>query len=193
MLYLSALLHSVLPPNSSLTTLAFLASANMPKLFSLQSLWTCWTVCRGHCPDHLRTAFLPWLRPPLKHLDPREALVAHPNSVSPRPVNDHITHLKIFVVLWNYYVYFCLLSSYLFVFPPHQNINTNSEGSLTCSLLFFPPSPSDSVLNDIDSQIFTNWLNTTLLRARSATVQTHMLPGCSLPEAVCSAVYDFDC
>ena len=95
----------------------------------------------------------------LRCLGPLEALPGHHTSLASLPYYD-ITLFNIFRILCNYHIYCCLLGSYQFLSPPHQNISLNTSGTLLITIFL----PSVGALNNIDSQIFTNWVSPALLR-----------------------------
>ena len=95
----------------------------------------------------------------LRCLGPMEALPGHRNLTSLSSILWHHP-FNIFRALCNYYIYFCLLASYLFLSPPHQNISPSTSGTLLITIFL----PSILALNNTDSQIFTNWVSPALLR-----------------------------
>lgn len=155
MLWLSppSIVSSSYPPCS--TSLAFLPFFRHAHIIPTRSLLDLLNGMPGTLPLDLRPGILLLLRSQLKYFNPIEVLLGHLNLISPL-WSYH--PLKIRIVLWNYYVYFCFLGSYLFLFSPHQGTSSSTEGNLSNlpTIMFLH---SNSALHNIDAQIFTNWLN----------------------------------
>lgn len=123
----------------------------------------------------------------LRCLGPVEALPGHCNLTSLSPILRHHP-FNIFRAICNYYIYFCLLVSYLFLSPPHQNRSPNTSGTFLIAIFL----PSIVALNNTDSQIFTNWVSPArglFSFSSSAHIVRELVPSWCTYSAVCG----FDC